>query len=137
MNAKISCIFSAFQGSCANLNFIKLAGYFCVSPTPPFVSKNKNKSECLVLNIGSSYLLSGSPDGSLRPWKSLRTGRRIFFFFIPLMFFFQHVSETEKSHFISIHQPEHRGCLAVLAVLALLEVPTRMFLKKSRYKHKD
>lgn len=99
MNITISCIFTAFQGSCANLNFIKLAGFFCISPTSCLLAKRKTKV-CFAVNLANSYLLSWSPDGSLRPWKSLQTGRRIFFFFPPMMFLFQLVSETQKSHFI-------------------------------------
>lgn len=102
MNITISCIFTAFQGSCANLNFIKLAGFFCISPTSCLLAKRKTKV-CALLWIWQT--LTFSPGIPMAPWgpgSPCRQEGEFFFFFLffPMMFLFQLVSETQKSHFI-------------------------------------
>lgn len=101
MNVTISCIFTAFQGSCANLNFIKLAGFFCISPTSCLLAKRKTKV-CVLLWIWQTRTLS--PGVPMAPWgpgsPCGQEGEFIYFFFFPPWCFFQLVSETQKSHFI-------------------------------------
>lgn len=90
MNVTISCIFTAFQGLCANLNFIKLAGFFCISPTSCLLAKRKTKV-CVLLWIWQT--LTFSPGVPMAPWgPGSPCGQEgeffFFFFFFPMMFFF-------------------------------------------------